>query len=425
MNHYDSNLISHILEQNGHIETDSIEKANTIIVNTCSVREHAVNRMLARLESLKSLKSNNADVRIGVTGCIPQHLKELLKKKKPYIDFLIGPDELNKINECVRGDDGTFVGLSGKSEYSHLIPARGNHPEAFISVMRGCDNFCSYCIVPLTRGRERSRKTEHILSEAKKLSQSGYKRVTLLGQNINDFRDNGKGLSYLLSTISKIEGIKRIGFITSHPAHFPFSVIDIMKSEEKVEKYLHLPIQSGSNDILRKMKRGYTIEEYLDIIYRTKKLVDDVALSTDIIVGFPYETKKDFMKTIDIVKQINFDSAYMFKYSPRKKTLANVFPDTVPEKVKKERLCELIRIQSKITKKKSLAYKGQIYDVLVTGKNAKNSLESNAITVYNKRMIVKESLTTGSIVKVKIDSVKGWTPIGSPINVTARSVNSK
>jgi tRNA-2-methylthio-N6-dimethylallyladenosine synthase len=416
MNYYDSNIMSYLLEQNGHTQTNSIQEADTIIINSCSVREHAVNRMLARLESLKSYKKKNPELRIGVTGCVPQHLQKLLKKEKSYIDFLLGPDELNKITACSRGENGIFVGLSGKYEYSHLTPATGNYPESFISVMRGCDNFCSYCIVPLTRGRERSRKTKHIISEAKKLSQSGYKRVVLLGQNINDFQDKNNGLPYLLSEISKIEGIKRIGFLTSHPAHFPFSVIDVMQSEEKVEKYLHLPLQSGSTNILRRMKRGYTIEQYLDIIQRTKSKIGNIALSTDIIVGFPYETDEDFRKTIDIVKQIGFDSAYMFKYSPRKKTLANVYPDTIPEEVKKERLSELINVQSKITKEKSLSYKGKIYDVLVTGINEKNSLESKAITVYNKRVIVKDRLPAGSMVKVRIDSVKGWTPIGRPID---------
>jgi len=415
MNVYDSALMEYLLEKDGSVKANSVNDADVIILNTCAVREHAVNRVLSRLEDIKGLKRKKSGLRIGVTGCIPQHLKEKLIKEKPFIDFLLGPDNLRKIVSCANGEDGIFVKLIGTPIYSELSPARGNFPEAFVSVMRGCNNFCSYCVVPYTRGRERHRSIGDVLKEVKKLSNEGYKRVIFLGQNVNDYNDNGRGLPYLLSRAAKLEGIERIGFLTSHPAYFPFEVIKVMKNEPKVEKFLHLPLQSGNSKILKLMKRGYTKEEYLKIIDAVRNEIDDITLSTDIIVGFPGETDRDFMDTIKMIEMIGFNSAYMFKYSPRRYTLANTFINNIDEKIKKERLNELIRIQSDITREKSEAYREKILDVLVTGKNEKNLLESNGITVYNKNIIVKERLEKGKMVKVKIDEVKGWTPIGTPV----------
>ena len=415
MNVYDSALMEYLLEEDGSVKANSVNDADVIILNTCAVREHAVNRVLSRLEDIKGLKRKKSGLRIGVTGCIPQHLKEKLIKEKPFIDFLLGPDNLRKIVSCANGEDGIFVKLIGTPIYSELSPARGNFPEAFVSVMRGCNNFCSYCVVPYTRGRERHRSIGDVLKEVKKLSNEGYKRVIFLGQNVNDYNDNGRGLPYLLSRAAKLEGIERIGFLTSHPAYFPFEVIKVMKNEPKVEKFLHLPLQSGNSKILKLMKRGYTKEEYLKIIDAVRNEIDDITLSTDIIVGFPGETDRDFMDTIKMIEMIGFNSAYMFKYSPRRYTLANTFINNIDEKIKKERLNELIRIQSDITREKSEAYREKILDVLVTGKNEKNLLESNGITVYNKNIIVKERLEKGKMVKVKIDEVKGWTPIGTPV----------
>jgi len=422
MNIYDSNLIASLIEKDGNIKAETIENADIIIVNTCAVREHAVNRVLSRIDSLKVLKKRKPYIRIGVTGCVPQQLKEKLLEEKPFIDFVLGPDNLRKITSCIKDKNGTFVKLFDTSLYSDLSPARGELPETFVSAMRGCNNFCSYCIVPYVRGKERSRHIEDILNEVGKLGKLGYKRVTFLGQNINNYKDRGKGLPYLLSEAAKVEGIERISFLTSHPAYFPLKVINVMKDEPKIEKFLHLPLQSGSSRILKAMNRGYTQEKYKGIIDKIRTKIEDIALSTDIIVGFPYETEKDFMETLNLVKMIDFDFAYMFKYSPRKYSLANNFIDTVNEETKRDRLNELIRVQSEVIKKKSEANKGKIFDVLITGENEKNYLASNGITLYNKRVIVKERICTGEIVKVRIEEVKGWTPIGTPVKEPGKNV---
>ncbi len=416
MSVYDSNLMATLLENDGYTSAYSIEQADVIIVNTCAVRNHAVNRVLSRIDSLKLLKKKKPHLRIGVTGCVPQHLKEKLYELLPFLDFALGPDNLKRITSCAQDENGLFIEPSKTSTYSDISPARGSFPEAFVSVMRGCNNFCSYCVVPYTRGFERSRKADDILTEIDKLSKLGYKRVVLLGQNVNNFSNEGVGLPHLLTEVAKIEGIERIGFLTSHPAYFPLKVLDIMKKNLKIEKHLHLPLQSGSTRILKLMKRGYTIEQYLEIVDHIRDKIKDIALSTDIIVGFPDEEEKDFTKTIEIVNKIGFDFAYMFKYSPRKFTLAHTFNDNISEEIKIKRLNKLISTQSEITRKKSNALKGSIHDILITGENEKNCLESNGITLYNKRVVVKGKFSVGNVITVKLEEVKGWTPIGVPLN---------
>ena len=413
MNSYDSQLMTSILEKEGYHRAQSIDQADIIIINTCSVREHAVNRAISRVESLKPLKKKNPQIRIGITGCIPQQMKNSLLEKLPFIDFILGPDNFQEIASCAKDTNGIFTDFKESLIYSkYAPPARGNFPEAFVAVMRGCNNFCSYCVVPYTRGKEKSRSIDDICHEVNILSKKGYKRVILLGQNVNNFNDTGKRLPYLLSKIVRIKGIERIGFLTSHPAYFPLETIDIMKDEPKIEKFLHLPLQSGSSKILKLMKRNYTKSSYISIIEKVRNKIDDIFLSTDIIVGFPGESEDDFSETIEIIKKISFDSAYMFIYSPRRFTLANSFNDFIGKEVKNQRLRELIRVQSEITKKKSKAYKGKILDILITGKNKKNYLESIGISVYNKIVVVKEQINKGEIVKVSINDVKGWTPIG-------------
>jgi tRNA-2-methylthio-N6-dimethylallyladenosine synthase len=424
MNVYDSHMMSSLLEESGYEKSDSMEKSDVIVINTCSVREHAVHRALSRINSMRNLKKRNPQLRIGITGCIPQQMKNRLKEELDFVDFILGPDNLSYIPSCAHKRDGIFVELSEQVTYSKNRPARGNYPEAFVAVMRGCNNFCSYCVVPYTRGREKSRPLEDIVQEITELSEKGYKRVILLGQNVNNYTYRGKNLSHLLAAITRIDPIERIGFLTSHPAYFPFQVLDIMKSESKIERYLHLPLQSGSSRILKLMKRNYTMKEYLTIIDKIRKEIEDISLSTDIIVGFPTETEMDFRKTIEVVKKIEFDFAYMFKYSTRKNTLANVFIDNIEEKTKKERLIRLIKTQSSITKKRSQGCKGKELDILITGLNRKNYLESVGQSLYNKRVVVKGQFNKGDVVRVTIDDVKGWTLIGTPLSTTRKIENN-
>ncbi len=415
MNVYDSHIMAHLLVGEGFEQTPYKEQADLIIVNTCAVRGHAVSRALSRIDALKHLKQKKKMLRIGVTGCIPQQLKHTLLKERPFINFLLGPDNLHLITACARGEDGEFFDFRSTSPYAALSPARGNFPEAFVAVMRGCNNFCSFCIVPYVRGRERSRAPMQITAEVTRLSEQGYKRIVLLGQNVNNYRHHESTLPQLLSSLAHIPSIERIGFLTSHPAYFPLETITVMQQQAKMEKYLHLPLQSGSSRMLHRMNRHYTSEEYISLIERIRTKIPDIALSTDIIVGFPGETDDDFARTMDIIKNIEFDHAYMFAYSPRKYTLGTLFGDTIPAETKKRRLFELIQLQSEITRRKSRAYLGRILSVLSLGKNRKNVLETDAISVYNKRVIVKGSLEAGTTLKVRIKEVKGWTPIGIPI----------
>jgi tRNA-2-methylthio-N6-dimethylallyladenosine synthase len=415
MNFYDSNLMEHLLEEDGFTPTDSPENAHLIIVNTCAVRAHAVSRALSRIDQLSSFKRKNRNVRIGVTGCIPQQLKDELLSTRPFIDFILGPDNLHRIASCARGASGTFVAFDPLSPYAGMAPACGRYPEAFVAAMRGCNNFCSYCIVPYVRGKERSRTLEQIMEEIELLSRRGYKRIVLLGQNVNNYRDNTHRLPHLLSAVASVNAILRIGFLTSHPAYFPLEAIEQIRQEPKIERFLHLPLQSGSSKILSLMQRGYTAKGYAHLIQAIRDIVPDIALSTDIIVGFPGETDDDFLQTLDMVQRMEFDFAYMFRYSARKSTLAHAFGKEIPEEVKKKRLRDLIRIQNGITTRKSNSYKGRVVDVLALGRNRKNLLETDTISVYNKRIIVQGTLEPGTTALIRVNEVRGWTPIGVPL----------
>jgi tRNA-2-methylthio-N6-dimethylallyladenosine synthase len=415
MNLYDSHLMAFLLETEGFEHTGRPEDADLIIVNTCAVREHAVTRALSRIDALSSLKQKNSNLRIGVTGCIAQQLKANLLNTRPFIDFLLGPDNLHLITKCAINKPGAFLDMVTTSPYAAFTPARGRFPEAFVAAMRGCDNFCSFCIVPYVRGKERSRELTFIMQEVRKLAEHGYSRIVLLGQNVNNYRDHGYRLPQLLTKVAEIQGIQRIGFLTSHPAYFPLEAVERMKQEPKIERYVHLPVQSGSSRILRLMHRHYTRKDYLALIDTIKETIPDIAISTDIMVGFPGETEDDFNRTIDMVRIIEFDFAYLFRYSPRKLTLAGTMIDDIPEETKKDRLRQLIQVQTEITKRKSEAYTGRILDVLSLGRNRKNLLETDTISVYNKRVIVKGILETGTTSRVQIREVKGWTPIGVPL----------
>ncbi|TET17386.1 MAG: tRNA (N6-isopentenyl adenosine(37)-C2)-methylthiotransferase MiaB [Candidatus Cloacimonadota bacterium] len=415
MNTYDSHLMELLLEEHGYVQAGDIEHADVVIVNTCAVREHAVKRVLSRIDSLKTLKRKNPSLRLGIAGCVPQQLKARITKKRPFVDFILGPDNLKDVVMCAQGASGLFVDLNDTPLYSDLYPANGDFPEAYVSVMRGCINFCSYCIVPYTRGKDKSRRIHDIKREVEKLALKGYKRIVLLGQNVNNYDDHEKRLPHLLSEIAHINAIERIGFLTSHPAFFPIEVIDVMKEEPKIEKCIHLPLQSGSSKILRRMNRIYTKDHYRELINEIRTRIDDIALTTDIIVGFPGETEDDFSETMEMVNGIRFDSAYMFQYSPRRFTLASTYCSSIDTETRMRRLHELIRVQSEITRQKSNASRGRILDVLIIGENEKNYLESNAISVYNKRIVVQGRFESGTIRKVRIIDVKGWTPVGKPL----------
>ena len=333
MNVADSDFISEKLLNAGYAKCNDIRKADIIIANTCTVRQHAEERALSFIGELKQLKVKNAKLKIFVAGCVASRLKEKLKKKFPYIDKIIPADEIENF-------PGTFKDLDMFKCLNVGIP-KSTNISGFVPISRGCSNYCSYCIVPSVRGKEIPRTKKEILADIKKLISNGRSEITLLGQNVNSYKSGKFNFSDLLIELNKIPQIKKIGFMTSHPKDMSDKIINAIASCKKVARQIHLPVQSGSNKILKLMNRKYTKEKYLKIIKKLRKKIPGVAVTTDIIVGFPTETEKDFQQTLDIIKKAGFKSAFTFKYSPRENTKAFSMKDDVLAEIKKERLAKL------------------------------------------------------------------------------------
>ncbi len=376
MNEHDSERIAGLFLKQGFDLTQNEKEADVILLNTCSVRKKAEDKVLSLLGRLKKLKNRKRDLIIGVCGCMAQNWGEDLIKKVPYVDLVAGPGAITKLYNYVQ-DIKTYRRKFVDTELEELYDVKKDFilyqkekHKAWITIMEGCNNFCSYCIVPYVRGRERSRPSKLILEEVKKLVDNGCLEITLLGQNVNSYNKNNKNdLSFpeLLYELNKIKGLYRIRFVTSHPKDFGIELIYAIRDCEKVCKQIHLPFQAGSNRILKLMNRGYTKEEYLEKINLLKENIPDIALSADVIVGFPTETEEDFLDTLDIIKKVEFDLVYSFRYSPRKGTKSYKFKDDVPFDVKTERLLKLNAIQREISLKKNMKYLGKIIEVLIDG----------------------------------------------------------
>ena len=361
MNKHDSEAVLGLLMSYGYELTENRNEADVFLVNTCSVRKHAEDKVYSMLGELRKLKKKNKrDSVVGVIGCMAQKNKDEIFKRSSNVDFVCGTHNFHKIPEIIKSiiKQRSKIKLTdmGKQVFiSPTLSSRENKSSAWVSIMRGCDNFCSYCIVPYVRGREVSRPPENIIQEVEELAHAGYKEITLLGQNVNSY---GKGLnenvnfSDLLEQVHRIEGIERIQFVTSHPKDISLKLIDAVVNLEKVSRYLHFPLQSGSDKILRLMNRGYTRSQYIDTVENLRKRIPNIRLGTDIIVGFPGEDEEDFDQTYQAMKDIEFNHAYMFKYSPREGTSAFKLKDDVPEQVKKDRLSKIINLQNSMGKKK-------------------------------------------------------------------------
>jgi len=361
MNKHDSEAVLGLLMNHGYELTKNRNEADVFLVNTCSVRKHAEDKVYSMLGELRKLKKKNKhDSVVGVIGCMAQKDKNEIFKRSSNVDFVCGTHNFHKIPEIIESviKEKTKINQTdmGKQVFvSPTLSSRENKSSAWVSIMRGCDNFCSYCIVPYVRGREVSRPPENIIQEVEELAHAGYKEITLLGQNVNSY---GKGLnenvnfSDLLEQVHRIEGIERIQFVTSHPKDISLKLIDAVVNLEKVSRYLHFPLQSGSDKILRLMNRGYTRSQYIDTVENLRKRIPNIRLGTDIIVGFPGEDEEDFDQTYQAMKDIEFNHAYMFKYSPREGTSAFKLKDDVPEQVKKDRLSKIINLQNSMGKKK-------------------------------------------------------------------------
>lgn len=426
MNEEDSEKLSGGLKPLGHIRTESREEADIIIYNTCCVRENAEQKVDGNLGALKKLKKAHPEKIIAVTGCMMQQdgMADKIISKFPYVDIIIGTHNAYKFTEYLGralGGERPIVEVWDKeADIVEGAPIdRESSIKGFVTIMYGCNNFCTYCIVPHVRGRERSRASTDIIKEIEGMVAEGYKEVTLLGQNVNSY---GKGLeeninfAELLRRINKIEGLERVRFMTSHPKDLSDEVIDVIAEGEKLCESIHLPVQSGSSRVLKKMNRHYTKEQYLETIRKIKERIPGVALTTDIIIGFPGETEEDFLDTLDLVKQVEYDSAFTFLYSKRSGTPADMMFDQIDEKTKKDRFNRLVEAVNEISAKKNKLYDGKIVEVLVEGESKNDSSKLTGRTRTGKLVNFtgnKENI--GKLVNVKITKANSFSLVGEEI----------
>ncbi|MDY0082140.1 MAG: tRNA (N6-isopentenyl adenosine(37)-C2)-methylthiotransferase MiaB [Ignavibacteriaceae bacterium] len=418
MNVADTEIVLGILKKQGFNLTDKPENADVILLNTCSVRDNAEQRIYGRIGNLKTLKYNKPGLVLGILGCMAERLKKDLIENKKVVDLVVGPDEYRRLPEYIdvafNGDKGIGVKLSRTETYDDIEPYREDGLSAWISVMRGCDKFCTFCVVPFTRGRERSRSLSSIVTELEELSKRGFKDVSLLGQNVNSYLDEKNDFADLLAAAAKVDPTMRIRFTTSHPQDLSDKLLSTIAEYPNLCNYIHLPVQSGSNRILELMNRTYTVEHYLNLIEKAKKIIPGVSFSTDIISGFPTETWEDHLATIEVIKQVRYDGAYMFKYSPREGTKAYKMNDDVPEDVKSKRLQEIIDIQQQISYEKNQELIGKEEIILVEGFSKKSDEFFSARTDTNKVVIVpvNEKIKVSDYIKVRINKATSGTLFG-------------
>lgn len=415
----DSEKIAGIMEQLGFHEVNTEKDADIIFFNTCAIRDNAEQRVFGELGRLKGLKEENPNRLIAVCGCMPQEevTVEKIKKKYDQVDIMFGTHNIHKIpeyiNEAYLSKERILEVYSYEGDIVENIPQKRTHKTmAWVNIMYGCDEFCTYCIVPYTRGKERSRKPEEIINEVKKLVEEGYQEVTLLGQNVNaygkDFIELKYSFANLLDDLNKID-IKRIRFTTSHPRDLDDETIKVMAKRGNIMPHLHLPVQSGSNSILKKMNRKYSKEEYLNKVLKLRELIPDISLTTDIIVGFPGETEEDFLETLDLVEQANFEGAFTFIFSPREGTPASKFFDDTPKEIKKERLIRLNQLINEGFARGNERFVGKVVEVLVNSVSSKNDKVLTGYSPHNKVVnFVGDKSLIGKIVKVKIDKAYTW-----------------
>ncbi len=442
MNFSDSEIVASILTNEGFCTTNVIEEADLVFVNTCSVREKAEQTVRRRLQVYNSIKKkNNPGMIVGVLGCMAERLKEKFLEEEKLVDIVVGPDAYRDLPNLIRQvDDGrkaVNVILSKEETYAEISPVRfgGNGVTAFVSITRGCDNMCTFCVVPFTRGRERSRNPESIINECKQLITDGYKEVTLLGQNVDSYlwfgggakkefknlnekeKENSTNFAQLIEMVAKINQNLRVRFSTSNPQDMRDEVLNVMAKHKNICNYIHLPVQSGSNRILDIMKRGYTKEEYLGRIKKIREILPDCGISMDMIAGFCSESEKDYKDTLDLMDQVKFDFGYMFKYSERPNTSAQrKFEDDVIEETKQIRLAEIIEKQmahSLIRNKETI---GKTYEVLIEGESKKSKDKLFGRTAQNKVVVFdRKNYKKGQYVSVKIESCTAATLMGKVI----------
>jgi tRNA-2-methylthio-N6-dimethylallyladenosine synthase len=422
MNVADSELMGGIMMSHGYSPAQSIDEADVILVNTCAVREKAEERVFGRVATLSGHKKKRKGVVLGVCGCMAEHLKAKISERAPEVDLVIGPDAYRRLPELIsraRSADNfdpiVDVRLDRRETYEGITPARQEGVSGWVTIQRGCDKFCTFCIVPYTRGRERGVSPREILRQAHQLAGMGTKEITLLGQTVNSYVYEGVDFADLLRSVAQIDGIERVRFTSPYPVDYTPKLIEVMASTPKVSKYIHLPVQSGSDDVLKNMRRGYTVGEFRKLVGDLRASIPDIAMSTDIIVGFPGETESDHAQTLELVEEVRFDFAYMFKYSEREGTYAHKrIDDDIPEATKGRRLREVISLQESICAQLMTKHVGKTFNVLIEGDSKKSADDWVGRTDTFKSVIFPKRTDTalGQIVPVRVLRNTSHTLIG-------------
>ena len=415
MNVADSELVESILKGEGYSKAAQLYGADAIFVNTCAIREHAEEKVHSQLGRYDLIKKENPDTIIGVLGCMAQSLKHDLLENRPFVDIILGPDSYRKLPGLLsrkKEVPNSLVDttLSRFEVYDDLFPSRKEGVNAWISIMRGCDKFCTFCIVPFTRGRERSRSMESIITEATQAVEDGFTEITLLGQNVNSYSHNGHEFHHLLEAVAQVRGLKRIRYTSPHPQDMTDDLLNTMLTHENICNYVHLPLQSGSDRILKRMNRTYSRDHFIELAHRIREILPGVGISTDIIVGFPGETEFEFSDTLTVMEEVKFDSAFNFKYSPRPGTKASEYDDPIPEEIKQQRLEQIIDLQKRHTLERNLDLVGTIQTVLIEKESKMSSYQWAGRTDANKWVIFdKEDVQIKDMVSIQIKKAKGIT----------------
>ena len=423
MNAGDSEIVVSIMQEEGYRYTENIDEADIVLINTCSIRDNAEQRIWGRLSAMRQLKKRKPSLIVGIIGCMAERLKEQLIEKGTGVDIVAGPDTYRTLPQLVRtaegGNKGINVELSKEETYAEIAPVRldRNGVSAFIAIMRGCNNYCAYCVVPYTRGIERSRDPQTIVAEARTLFENGYREVTLLGQNVNSYSYGEVGFPELMAMVAQISPLLRVRFATSHPKDISDRLLEVMAGYDNICKAIHLPAQSGSNEMLKKMNRKYTREWYLERIAAIKRYMPDCAITTDLIAGFCGETLEDHSATLSLMREVGYASAFMFKYSERPGTFsARHFEDDIADDEKTRRLNEIIALQNQLSIESNEAEVGKVRQVLVEGTSKRSDEQLCGRTSQNKMVVFdRGNHKAGDYVMVKITGCSSATLFGTEV----------
>lgn len=427
MNFADSEIVNAILIERGMKPVRDAEHADIVLVNTCSIRENAETKVWNRLKEFRKLKARNKLLTVGILGCMAERIKDQIIEEEQLVDIVVGPDSYRDIPRLIEevedGRKAVNVLLSLEETYADIAPVRttGNGVSAFVSIMRGCDNMCSFCVVPFTRGRERSRPLESILNEICQLYDQGYKEITLLGQNVNSYKDGNNTFSTLMDKSSLLYPEIRFRFSSPHPKDFPDELLYLIAERPNLCNYIHIPAQAGSDSMLERMRRPYTRDQYLQLIKKMKVIIPNLSLSTDIIAGFCGETEEEHQQTLSLMREVEYDLAYMFAYSERERTLAyRKFEDDISEEIKKRRLSEIISQQMSIQHRRNQNEIGQRHLVLVEGTSKRSAQQISGRTDTNKIAVFdRKDFEKGDYIEVEITRATSATLIAKPISKTS------